>query len=340
MRIQRPARPAWTANRVSTLNRSSRATVRDWYRGIGIRLHQMNLLLSSCLAVGKMVMYSDPVQWSRIRNSILCGETSIRAVARKTGISRTTIRKMLNHLVPQPYGPRKPLLPKMGPHTQTVRRLIHQDISLRPPAPLSIKRIYQHIRDEEGYCGSYGAVKDFARTALPEAGDSGYWELTYDLLISLDRARGAEFLSMLSRANPPIISKRRAQQFIRNARRLAFQAIKPSKSDQRRLEAVEWMRAVLQKDIGESADMLGIELERLADASTILKRLHDGRLSDRNRALAVLARQRGIARHTHANSSESVEVPFNGMSGTTRLEEQNDCLLEKPGPLQRSPTRP
>jgi DNA invertase Pin-like site-specific DNA recombinase len=40
-------------------------------------------------------MYRDPKQWAYIRRLILEKGASRRGVARKTGLSRTTVRKML-----------------------------------------------------------------------------------------------------------------------------------------------------------------------------------------------------------------------------------------------------
>ncbi len=49
-------------------------------------------------------MYTDPLQWKRIRDSIQSGKRSIRATSRDTGLSRKTIRKMLKYELPPPYG--------------------------------------------------------------------------------------------------------------------------------------------------------------------------------------------------------------------------------------------
>ena len=61
-------------------------------------------------------MYRDVAQWSSIRQRIPRKGVSIRQVVRETGISRKTVRKMLNHPLPKPYGPRSRRCPKLGPH--------------------------------------------------------------------------------------------------------------------------------------------------------------------------------------------------------------------------------
>ena len=61
-------------------------------------------------------MYRDMAQWTGIRHPILREGVSISQVVRETRISRKTIRKMLNHPRPKPYGPRGRRYPKLGPH--------------------------------------------------------------------------------------------------------------------------------------------------------------------------------------------------------------------------------
>lgn len=62
-------------------------------------------------------MYSNPHQWKRIRNRVLVGEESIRAVARDEGMARNTIRKMLAHSSPSGYGGRDPPRPRARRHS-------------------------------------------------------------------------------------------------------------------------------------------------------------------------------------------------------------------------------
>lgn len=68
---------------------------------------------------------------------------------------------------------------------------------------------------------------------------------------------------------------------------------KPDRREQARRAAFEWMRAVLQKEV--SPDALRREIGDVPDFAALLGRLHDGRLSDRNRSMVVLAKQRGLS---------------------------------------------
>src|SRR3954447_15343141 len=93
-------------------------------------------------------MYRDVAQWAKIRHRILVEGVSRRQVVRETGISRKTIRKMLAHPHPQPYGPRSRRYPKLGPHTASVRRMVRENATLPPAGRLSVQAMYEHIRDQ------------------------------------------------------------------------------------------------------------------------------------------------------------------------------------------------
>ncbi len=235
-------------------------------------------------------MYGDIAQWSKVRHQVLVEGVSRRQIARETGISGETIRKMLAHPHPQPYGPRSRRYPKLGPHTASIRRMLQENATLPPAARLSVRAMYERIRDHEGFGGSYGAVKDYAR---PISRDQVcIWEYAYDLLVSLDKKRAVDFLFLLSRADPPVVSPTRTEQFLRDAGRITITPPKPDKRDQAKRAAFEWMRAVLQKEISD--EELRREIGDLPELACLLQRLYDGRLSDRNRSMVVLAKHHGL----------------------------------------------
>jgi hypothetical protein len=239
-------------------------------------------------------MYRDAAQWLSIRHQVLHMGISIRRVVRETGISSKTIRKMLDHPLPQPYGPRSHRYPRLGPHTASVRQMLQNDITLPPSARLSMKAVYERIRDEEGFCGGYSTVKDYVRQTVPDSGC--IWEYTYDLLTSLEKSRAIDFLFLLSRADPPVISPARTRQFFRDAGRVINGGPKPNRRSQARQVAFDWMRAVLQKEI--SLDVLRRDLGDVPDIGILVDRLYNGRLSDRNRSMVILGSRRGLGSST------------------------------------------
>jgi len=212
-------------------------------------------------------MYRDIAQWSGIRDRVLRKGKSIRQVARETGISPKTIRKMLDHPLPLPCRPRSRRYPKLGPHIGSIQRMLGQNATLPQSIRLSIKAIYERIRDTEGFRGSYSSVTDYVRAIAPAP----------------DKAH---------RTDPPIISSNRIKQFFRDADRVVSVASKPDKGEQARQVAFEWMRAVLQKQISPGA--LRQQVGDIPDIATLLDRLYGGRLSDRNRSMVVLASSRGL----------------------------------------------
>lgn len=238
-------------------------------------------------------MYRDVAQWQGVRHRVLEQDTPIHQVVRETGIGRNTVRKMLRHPLPPPYGPAGGRArPKLGPHTSSVRRLLHENAVLPPSARLSIQAIYERLRDEEGFAGAYGTVKEYARLTVPDVGD--IWERAYDLLISLERKRAVDFLFMLSRTEPPVISPERTERFSRETGPVVSVISKPDRRAQARQAAFEWMRAALQN--GVDHDALRREVRDIPGFEDLLDRLHTGRLSDRNRAMVVLASHRGLSR--------------------------------------------
>jgi transposase len=76
-------------------------------------------------------MYCDVMQWTSIRRRILREGVSIRQVARETGLHRSTVRRMLDHPRPKPYGPRNRRYLKPGPHTASIQRMLRETLLCR-----------------------------------------------------------------------------------------------------------------------------------------------------------------------------------------------------------------
>ena len=77
-------------------------------------------------------MYHDVAQWTMIRRKVLEDGVSRRQLARETGLSRKTIRKMLLHELPQPYRPRTPKHPGLQQHTATLDALAALNVFHNP----------------------------------------------------------------------------------------------------------------------------------------------------------------------------------------------------------------
>ena len=204
--------------------------------------------------------------------------------------------------------------------------MLQENASLPPAARLSVKAIYERICDEEGFRGSYTAVTDYARPIA--ASDECIWEYAYDLLVSLEKKRAINFLYLLSRADPPVISPKRIEQFFRDAGRVIRVTPKPDKRAQARQAAFEWMRAVLQKDI--SLDALRRTVGDVLNVTTLLQRLYDGCLSDRNRSMVILASCHGLSSGIVCSfigiDKRYVYVWADGVYLQARMEDNAECM--------------
>lgn len=81
---------------------------------------------------------------------------SIRRIARETGLSRKTVRKLLQEAAPKPYGPRRPRPRRIDPFVGRLEELLKQ----RPSARATV--LYELLA-REGYTGHYEQVKCWVR---------------------------------------------------------------------------------------------------------------------------------------------------------------------------------
>jgi transposase len=82
---------------------------------------------------------------------------SIRAIARHTGLSRQTVRKVLSETVPSSYGPRRPRPSKLDPFKPYL-------LSALGSRPWVRATVLYHEVVEQGFAGHYELVKCFVRT--------------------------------------------------------------------------------------------------------------------------------------------------------------------------------
>jgi transposase len=238
-------------------------------------------------------MYCDVRQWRHIRRRILEQGTPKKRVSAETGISRKTISKMLAHEQPSGYRRRRSRYPKLAPHIHTIDRLLNDNDAFPLAANMTIQDIVQHLRREERFSGSYDSVRHYIHRRAHD--DENAWARVYDLIIHLPKPRALDLIRRLLRGHPPAFAPAQLRSFIREA---ACPRMPPARSGRegQRLLHVEWMRRVLQKDSNE--DALYHELGDIPDFSILLQHIHNGRLSDRNRAMVALASCRKIPGRT------------------------------------------
>lgn len=89
---------------------------------------------------------------------------SVRAIARKTGLHRKTVQKMIIQGSPPGYrqgGARA--RPRLGPFVAWIDRILEQDKQAPPKQRHTAQRIFDRLRQEFGYTGGYTQVKAYVR---------------------------------------------------------------------------------------------------------------------------------------------------------------------------------
>jgi len=87
-------------------------------------------------------------------------------VARDFGLSRETVRKMLEYAVPPGYQRRQPIKrPKLGPWLGVIDAILSDDKQRPVKQRHTAKRIFERLNEEHGFTGGYTIVKDYVRSA-------------------------------------------------------------------------------------------------------------------------------------------------------------------------------
>jgi transposase len=108
-------------------------------------------------------MYSVEL-YGRVRHACHVEGLSQREAARRFGIHRSTVRKMLAFSVPPGYRRTKPpARPKLGAFTAIIDAILEADLSAPPKQRHTAKRVHERLRAEHSFAGGYTIVKDYVR---------------------------------------------------------------------------------------------------------------------------------------------------------------------------------
>src|SRR5882724_6536818 len=111
-------------------------------------------------------MYRDVTQWTMIRRRLLTGSVSQRQIARETGISRQTIRTMIEFPIPPGYRRKKPVnRPTLGPCLGLIDHMVKEDHGKPKKQKRTARRIWELLKEEHRFTGGYTIVKDYVREA-------------------------------------------------------------------------------------------------------------------------------------------------------------------------------
>lgn len=104
--------------------------------------------------------------YARVRRAVQVEGMSIRKASREFGIARKTIRKMMTFSVPPGYQRSKPVAkPMLGPWLGVVDQILEEDRSCPKKQRHTAKRIWERLKQEQGFEGGYTIVKDYVREA-------------------------------------------------------------------------------------------------------------------------------------------------------------------------------
>jgi hypothetical protein len=235
-------------------------------------------------------MYRDLAHWELVRRRVLVAGASQRQAAKEFGLARETVQKMLLHKHPRPYGPRsRQHYFKLGEYTTTIDQFIAANALVPAPFRKSVMDIYNYLRCERGYSGSYSAVRDYvARKLYRNRGQQvDVWSDTYEAITSLNEEDALNFMKMVSCAKQPVFSHSRARRLFAEIAALPKVGETKNKKRKKINKDIEWIHNVICGKISKKS--LHNDFGWHSDFHIIATHLSESRLTYRSRAIAVLA---------------------------------------------------
>jgi transposase len=225
-------------------------------------------------------MYDDVKMCEQIRFLISSGKQSIRGLARDRGISRNTVRRILNDERPNSYvratSP-KPKFDRVSSYLLQMSGVSTGGVRVRATD------MHRKVQAEQGDGCSYSTVN---RAVRAMQSNKTIWDRALDHVSSLGRKEAVDFLREIS-------SVKKLASWRAMSVNVEAPMIRRQYGDEVSREAVEWIRAI-QNDNLASEDV-GVELACPADAKHILNRIRSGGRRNRNKGVSVLCKAHGIA---------------------------------------------
>ncbi len=102
--------------------------------------------------------------YAQVRRSVYVEGLSEREAAKRFGIARETVRKMLRYRLPPGYRREQPIRrPKLDAFTGSIDQILSDDRERPKKQRHTAKRICERLRDEHDFTGGYTTVKDYVR---------------------------------------------------------------------------------------------------------------------------------------------------------------------------------
>ena len=98
----------------------------------------------------------------KVRQACLVEGKSIRKAAEDFGLNRRTVKKMLTDPIPTGYQKKKDKIrPVLEPFIEMIHQIIEDDKKHPKKQRHTKKRIYERLKEEKGYLGSYSTVRKY-----------------------------------------------------------------------------------------------------------------------------------------------------------------------------------
>ena len=124
--------------------------------------------------------------YAAVRRSAYVEGLSERAAARRFGLARETVRKMLRYRLPPGYRRAKPIrCPKLDAFTGVIDQILTDDQQRPKKQRHTAKRIWERLCVEHAFTGGYTIIKDYVRRQK-----LGGQEMFVPLALRLPRSRG------------------------------------------------------------------------------------------------------------------------------------------------------
>lgn len=102
--------------------------------------------------------------YAAVRRSVYVEGLSERAAARRFGLARETVRKMLRYRLPPGYRRQQPIrCPKLDAFTGVIDQILRDDQPQPKKQRHTAKRIWERLRAEHAFTGGYTIVKAYVR---------------------------------------------------------------------------------------------------------------------------------------------------------------------------------
>ncbi len=265
-------------------------------------------------------MYTDPIQWKRIRKLMQDGGT-IRGIARTEHLSRKTVRKMLLLDRPPQFNRRQRSTLTDG-YRGAVAASLAEEEKKSGAARGNIAEIFRRFQGEANYGSSYSTFLRLCRSLqTPEI----------NLVARLEA--GKEAAGVITIEAAPKIYRLSILVPQEQRGRIALQVCRSPRLERAR-ETAEWIDSLR----GGRVDLSSMQDQQ--DLEKLVGMVDDGRKRIRNRALVVLAHRQGFSirrisfalalsrntcrRYLQVYADGDLEVLAAPMAKRTRLAENED----------------